>query len=99
MFSNPLLYAVDFYIDEKLTEEICIPDGVTMIGAVAFRNYHKLTSISIPDRVTTIGEKAFAQCTSLTSVTIPSSVTTLDYYAFYYCTSLTHVHFLGDMPV
>ena len=71
--------------------EYTIPDSVTTIGALTFRDCSSLTSVTIPDSVAEIGEMAFFGCYSLTSVTIPDSVTEIKYYAFAYCYDLTSV--------
>ena len=49
---------------------ITIPDSVTKIGTMAFRNCTGLTSITIPDSVTEIGIAAFAYCTGLTNINV-----------------------------
>lgn len=46
-------------------------NGVTHIGAYAFRNCTALTSITIPNSVQEIGACAFFGCTSLEEITIP----------------------------
>ena len=68
-----------------------IPDSVTSIGAYAFQDCSRLTSVTIPNSVTSIGYGAFLGCSSLTSVTIPNSVTNIGDYAFSGCESLTSV--------
>lgn len=72
-------------------KSVIIKDGVTNIGANAFYQCSKLTSIEIPSGVTSIGGYAFFHCSSLTSVTIPSGVTSIGSNAFYGCSSLTSV--------
>lgn len=76
--------------------EVDIPayiDGipVTEIGANAFANNTKITSVNIPNSVKLIGIGAFQNCPSLTSVSIPSSVTEIGYYAFLKCTNLSSI--------
>jgi hypothetical protein len=61
---------------------IALPDGLTNIGANAFKECEGLTSINISNSVTRIGEWAFSQCKALTSVTIPESVKRIEEYAF-----------------
>ena len=72
-------------------KKIVIKKGVTNIGAYAFSDCVKLTSISIPNSVTSIGEYAFENCPSLTSVSIPNSVTSIGIEAFAYCKALSAV--------
>ena len=90
--ANPLCYAHHLYRDEN-TEitNLVIPEGVTSIRWLAFKNCIGLTSITIPNSVTSIGDHAFYGCTGLTSVTIPNSVTSIGGYAFSGCTGLASV--------
>lgn len=80
--------------------DVVIPDGVTVIGADAFRYNTTVTSVTIPDGVTYIwgnaytygtGSGAFDGCTSLTRVTLPDSLTYIGHGAFQSCTSLTDI--------
>ncbi len=68
-----------------------IPDGVTSIGANAFKFCEGLTSINIPDSVKIIFSETFVGCSSLESITIPDSITSIGDRAFYGCTSLSSV--------
>ena len=77
--------------DNKTVEKVVIEHGVTSIGACAFHNCNKLTSVSIPKSVTSIGWHAFRRCEKLTSVSIPNSVTSIGGCAFEYCYNLTTV--------
>jgi len=65
--------------------------SVTSVGAEAFHNNNRLTSVVIPNSVTSIGDNAFAGCTGLINVTIPGNVTSIGNSAFYSCTKLTGV--------
>ena len=73
IYSNPLLYSRNLYINDKIINDLIIPDGVTNIGDYAFYNCSGLTSIKIPDSVTSIGERAFNNCISLTSIIVNSN--------------------------
>ena len=68
-----------------------IPNSVTSIGEMAFRDCTGLTSITIPNSITSIGNSAFSGCDGLTSITIPNSVTYIGNQAFYWCKGLTSV--------
>lgn len=71
--------------------EVVIPDGVTHIGSVAFRNHSSLRSITMPDSLSSIGNYAFCNCSNLTDIRIPDGVTYVGGYAFYNCSSLTNI--------
>ena len=73
---------------------VSIEDGVTSIGACAFKGC-SVYSVSISNSVTTIGPNAFQGCTGLSSITIPRSVTLINNYAFQGCTNLEHATILS----
>lgn len=58
-----------------------IPDGVTAIGADAFKNVFGLTGVTLPSTLEVIGDGAFYG-TSLTNIAIPNNVTLIDRFAF-----------------
>ena len=78
----------DYQADIK---EVVIENGVTNIGACAFKDYKNITSVTIPSSVETIEENAFSGCESLTSVDIPNSVKTIGASAFKNCVELAHL--------
>ncbi len=67
--------------------------NVTGIGAQAFYQCKKLTSVTIPASVTSLGEKAFYHCTGLTSVTMYCDPNNIGMYLFDGCSSLTTMTF------
>lgn len=81
---------------EKITD-ISMEEGITTIGAYAFRDCTGLTAVTIPESVTGIWSGAFWDCTSLTKVTIPAGVTSIVQGAFSGCTSLAKVTYAGTM--
>lgn len=66
---------------------ITLPQGITTIGAQAFRNCQKLQAINLPSSLTSIGSEAFNQCKDLQSVTFANSYSnlTIGGSAFYNC--------------
>ncbi len=81
-----ILYAMG-----KTDMHYTIPDIVTNIGKMAFRDCSSLTSVTIPSSVTIIDENAFDGCTGLTKLTIPDSVINIGEVAFLNCNSLTSI--------
>ena len=90
-YSNPLVYANKFYVDDVLVSELVIPDSVESIGDFAFCKCSGLLSVTIPGSVTHIGSYTFRNCTGLTQMNIPDSVKSIGGYAFYNCTKLKFV--------
>ena len=69
-YSNPLYYAGNLYLNNKLVTNLVIPNTITTIGDYAFYGCRSLTSITIPNSVTTIGGFAFEDCSRLKGVNI-----------------------------
>lgn len=82
---------------------VTVPDGVTRINSLVFRDRYDLTGVKLPDGVTSIGWQAFSGCTNLSGLTLPDSLTFIDEQAFQSChmlRSLTipdSVTEIGDM--
>ncbi|MCD8383606.1 MAG: leucine-rich repeat protein [Clostridiales bacterium] len=84
---------------EALTEKtaaVVLEDGVTSVGAGAFRGMIAVTSVTLPDTVTAVGDSAFYGCTGLTRLTFPAGLTALGTDALSGCTALRRVYFSGD---
>ena len=89
--SNPLFYAHNLFINDRIVTDLSIPDGVTKIGDYTFGGCTSLTNILFSDCLTSIGSAAFYDCTGLTNITIPYGVSSIGKYAFQSCSSLTKV--------
>lgn len=72
-----------------------VPNGVTAIGADAFRDAKLLTSVTLPGTLESIGSTAFYNCAALLGITVPASVTAIGVEAFANCLGLLSVNFLG----
>ena len=68
--------------------EVCVPHGVTRIGAYAFAENKKIRRVTLPDSVKSIGSGAFWECTDLEHIDLPESVTDIEDEAFCGCRGL-----------
>ena len=75
---------------DKITS-VVIEEGVTNIGAAAFRNCRKIGSARIPGSVTSIGPRAFSACTGLYAVSLQDGLTEISDRAFYDCENLQNI--------
>lgn len=73
-------------------KHIDIPNSITEIGDISFRDTDQLESIDIPTSVTRIGTGAFWNCTSLQTIYIPCSVNEIGDSLFDGCTSLIEIN-------
>ena len=71
---------------------VVIDEGVTSIGAQAFSNCQRLTSVQLPSTLKTIGDDAFNYCIALPEIEIPDSVTSIGDSVFASCKKLTYVY-------
>lgn len=76
-------------------EHVTIPEGVTVIGEMAFRQKKHLKSVSIPSSVKEIEKDAFYDCDELDNVCVPASVSAVRAYAFAECDQLKTITFEG----
>lgn len=75
----------------ELTGTLAIPDTVTKIGEVAFKDCTGLTKLTLGSGVTTIGAAAFNTCGFTGTLIIPGHVTKVGESAFYNNKKLTGV--------
>lgn len=95
-YSNPLCYAHNLYLNDKIVTNLIIPNNVTNIGNYTFYGCTSLESVIISNSVTSIGSQAFYGCTNLASVTIPNSVESIGNNAFAGCSNLKSVTINSD---
>ncbi len=70
---------------------VYIPDTVTTIGTMAFRNCNKLEEIYLSESITVIDGRAFEGCEALKAIVIPENVTEIPTRCFDGCTNLASV--------
>lgn len=90
LYSNPLFYAKNLYLNGELVTDLVIPNKLKTINKYAFYN-GSFKTVSIPNSVKEIGTRAFIGCTELKKLTIPDSVEKIYTEAFKDCTALESV--------
>ena len=78
--------------------DVVLEEGVTSIGAFAFKNCFSIRSVHLPKTLEAIGDGAFEQCFRLKEITLPDSVRTLGSNPFRECTALQLVRLSEDHP-
>ena len=91
MYSNPLSYCKNFYLDNQLVTDLVIPTEVSIVRDYAFVSCDSITSVTFAPGVMGVGFEAFSRCKALANISIPSSLSTFASGAFSYCTSLKYV--------
>lgn len=76
---------------ENLEGEYTIPEGVTAIAPLAFKNCSQLESIVIPNSIRHIGHHAFEGCTAIVEIRIPIGINVIEEGTFMGCTNLIFV--------
>lgn len=74
----------------KDDEVVRIPEGVTVIGTLAFNRCH-MKEVIIPDSVMSIEARAFEDCRELESISIPQGVEVLNNATFIRCWNMKEV--------
>ena len=72
-----------------------IPEGVEIIGEMAFRGKKQLSHVIIPSTVKEIEHDAFYDCDELDNIYVPASVKAIRSYAFAECDKLKKITFAG----
>ncbi len=93
--NNAWYQLTPWYQSRDSLKEIHFADGITHIGADAFRELN-ITAVDLPESVTSLGCHCFFNCAKLTDLTIPISLNSYgneDYPAFAGCTAVQKVVF------
>ena len=56
--------------------DVTIPEGVTMIRAMAFEYCYDLTGVKLPESLEEIGYEAFSGCKNLAKINFPEKLKT-----------------------
>ena len=90
------------FYDCRSLERVTIPDTITRIGNVAFRDCVSLRFLRLSTNLEYIGHRAFRGCSSLEAVFLPPTVTSIGNMAFSNCKSLRFcilpdpIEYVGD---
>lgn len=79
------------YTDTDGETTAVVPDGVTIIGDMAFSDSRLVEEIILPDSLIEIGMGAFSNCVSLKRIVLPENLRVIDDYAFDGCLSLEEI--------
>lgn len=70
----PSAFCIVFFPPDHIVTEVYCGEGVTYIGANAFRNHQFLSKIVLPENLPSIDAEVFAYCSQLLHIFIPKSV-------------------------
>ena len=79
------------FCGSKDLKTVKLPNSISYIGTMAFKDCPNLTSVELPDSLTDISFDAFSNCSSLTHISIPEKITSLPNGAFENCRQLTSI--------
>ena len=96
-YDSKFYYAAPWQSFKNITTRVVVEEGVTGIGAFAFREFNSLVSVSLPSTLKTIGTCAFSRCDYLPHLVIPKNVNYIGISAFS-SWSIRKLVFLGDVP-
>lgn len=87
------------WADQKNTiTTVVISDGITYVGAYAFRDFDALESVTFGDDVYEIGKEAFCSCEKLTEIHLPAAFKVFGEASFMACKNLKQIHCEGRFP-
>lgn len=78
--------------------ELVLSDGITYIGANAFRDFDALKTADFGSDLYEMGKEAFLSCDALTTVYLPASFKVFGESCFMSCKNLTEFHCEGRFP-
>ena len=93
-FDGEAVYTADkkrlvYYMNHDAS--FAIPEGVEIIGEMAFRGKKQLSHVIIPSTVKEIEHDAFYDCDELDNIYVPASVKAIRAYAFAECDKLKKI--------
>lgn len=85
--------------EESVIEYVSLPESVQIIGAAAFMNCTKLSTIILPEKMEEIRSKAFENCTSLTHIVLPYGNLFRNCHDVFLNAGLESVEFRGGIEI
>ena len=89
--ANPFKYGKNLYINNQLTTELTLSEGIDNIKDYTFYGMKNVKSISLPQSVSAIGTEAFYNCSLLENINIPDNVESIGTSAFSGCKSIKNI--------
>ena len=69
-YSNPLCFAHNLYLNDKIVKELILPSNIIEIKELTFKGCNSFTSVTVPNNIKYIRSGAFTDCDSLKKVYI-----------------------------
>lgn len=85
--------------EKSVIEYVSLPESVQIIGAAAFMNCTKLSTIILPEKMEEIRSKAFENCTSLTHIVLPYGNLFRNCHDVFLNAGLESVEFRGGIEI
>lgn len=90
--SNPLYQGrAALFVDNKLVEDLIIPDDITNIGDYSFTGCSSIKMIKTGNNLETIGKWAFSDCNNIESIELGEAIKNIEGASFSSCPNLTTV--------
>ena len=81
--------------EEENFDSVAIEEGITSVGAGAFKDFQNLFGLYLDDGIKSIGDSAFEKCTSLYVEDLPSSLESIGNNAFKCCYGIDNIEIPG----
>jgi len=83
LYSNPISYSRNLYINNEEITKIELSEGITQIKQYAFVFLNSVKKVVIPESVENIETYAFNWCSNIQEIKMPCSAVCADNYSFY----------------
>ena len=90
LYSKPDMKMI-FYAAGNPAEHFTVPEGIRIIGEMAFSNVRTLRSVTFPDTVRQIGKESFRNCRNIEELVFSEGLEEICDRAFYDMSGLTEI--------